>query len=130
LNNFAHGHGVQTFTEDSKELTYDGQWEEDNRAGNGTLIWKDGTKYDGEWFNDFFHGHGVLNFAEDSAGLNYDGEWKEGKQSGNGTYIWKNGQKYVGEFKDDLRNGEGILYSATNEIISQGQWEKDSFIGK
>ena len=132
FNGFRHGKGFQTFAKDDvyDRASYEGEWNADKSSGNGTLIWKNGAKYVGGFLNDLRHGHGIETYPEDDTRLSYDGEWKEGEKSGNGTYIWKDGRKYVGEFKDDRCHGEGILYSATNEIINQGQWEKDSFIGK
>ena len=34
-------------------------------------------------------------------GEKYEGDWKNGKYHGHGTYSWSNGNKYVGEWKDD-----------------------------
>jgi hypothetical protein len=130
LNNLRQGHGILTYSEDDERASYDGEWKEDEASGNGTLTWKNREKYVGEWLNGLYHGHGVWTFADHSTAKSYDGEWKEGQSSGTGTMIWKNGEKYVGEFKDGLRDGEGIQYSATNTIINQGHWEKDTFTEK
>ena len=98
------GKGFHTFADNdvNSRVSYEGEWKEDKNSGNGTLIWKKGAKFVGEFLNGLRHGHGVLTYAEDSALLSYYGEWKEGKTSGIGTLIWKYGAKYVGEFFNDL----------------------------
>lgn len=52
--------------------------------GHGTLMWKDGKRYDGEFANDKRDGKGVFVWQD---GRQYNGEWKGGKQHGRGTYI-------------------------------------------
>ena len=42
-------------------------------------IWKDGEKYDGEWFEGKFQGKGVKTMPD---GTEYDGEWNLGRPNG------------------------------------------------
>ena len=44
--------------------------------GNGTFTWKDGRKYQGEYFQDKKHGYGEFDWPD---GRKYKGEWKNGK---------------------------------------------------
>ncbi len=60
MNGLKHGHGILTYAEDSTGLSYDGEWKEDKLSGNGTLIWKNGQKYVGEFKDGLRHGEGIL----------------------------------------------------------------------
>jgi hypothetical protein len=106
LNAKRHGLGIETYPENDTfyRISYDGEWKEDKKSGNGTQTWKSGDKYVGEWQN--------------------------GDETGKGTYYWPSGNKYVGDFLNDKLHGNGIKYSATNAIIQEGKWENDKFIGK
>jgi hypothetical protein len=53
-------HGVFNFNEDSAASSSDGEWKEDNRSRNGTLILKSGNKYFREFKDDLQDGEGVL----------------------------------------------------------------------
>ena len=39
---------------------YEGDFFKGIKHGNGTLIYSNGTKYEGEWLNDTQHGQGKL----------------------------------------------------------------------
>jgi hypothetical protein len=135
VNGLRVGSGLHTFTENDvlNRTTYDGEWKEDERSGNGTLMLKDGEKYVGEFRNGLYHGHGVLTFSENNVNerANYDGDWKHDKRSGNGTLTWKDGQKYVGEFQNDNRHGHGVLTTSVNStaIRYDGEWKEDKRSG-
>ena len=47
------------------------------RHGTGTMIYEDGSIYDGEWLNDLRHGPGRYTWPN---GIVYNGEWKNDKQ--------------------------------------------------
>ena len=61
--------------------------------------------YEGEYRNGKRHGDGELTFAN---GEKYTGEHKFGKRDGQGTHVIPNGIKYVGTYRDGKRNGEGV----------------------
>lgn len=44
--------------------------------GRGTLIWRDGKRYEGNFVNDKREGHGIFRWKD---GRVYEGEWKDGK---------------------------------------------------
>ena len=54
--------------------------------GHGVYTWKDGRKYDGQYFKDRKHGFGVYTWAD---GRQYEGQWENGRQHGEGNY-WIN----------------------------------------
>ncbi|UJR18657.1 hypothetical protein I4U23_005565 [Adineta vaga] len=51
------------------------------RHGQGTHLWPNGKKYQGDWFHNSQTGYGVMS--------------------------WANGEKYDGQWKDDMRHGQG-----------------------
>ena len=65
--------------------------------------------------NGKYHGQGTLTFRD---GDKYVGEWKDGKENGHGTYTWSDGDKYVGEFKDG-ENWNGIQYDKEGTILGK-----------
>ena len=71
------------------EDTYDGEWKNEKRHGQGTYTSADGHKYVGEWRDDLPHGHG--------------------------TYTFANGDKYVGEFRADEYHGQGTFTHANGD---------------
>lgn len=89
--------GVFIFKDGSR---YDGEYKDDIdnpiRQGVGKFTDKTtGCVYTGEWANDKMHGNGVMTYP---SGAVYEGEWKEGKYEGKGSYKWTNGTTYVGEW--------------------------------
>ena len=57
-----HGHGeCKTFWRNTDFLmsTYTGNWVNDVRSGRGTVLFREGHLYDGEWCNGEGHGQGV-----------------------------------------------------------------------
>ena len=51
-------------------------------------------------------------------GEKYEGDWKNGKYHGQGTYTSKDGEKFVGEWKDD-KEWNGNEYNKDGKIISK-----------
>ena len=74
----------------------------------GTYIWSDGRKYEGEFKDGKPNGKGTLTYPDSRK---YVGEFKNGKENGFGTLTSPDEGKYVGEWKDGKRNGFGTLTS-------------------
>ena len=55
--------------------------------------------YEGEWKDGERHGQGTY---DDSAGSIYIGEWKHDERSGEGIQIYPDGSKYEGQWIDDI----------------------------
>ena len=68
--------------------------------------------------------HGTLTYKD---GSKYVGEFKLGRFSGQGTFTWLDGVKYVGEFKDGKRHGQGT-YTWGDGTIDNGIWKKDKLV--
>jgi len=86
------------------ENSYDGNWLNDKRNGQGTFKWASGNTYKGNYKDDMRDGKGLFIWVNEEK---YDGDWKEDARNGVGTYTWPNGSKYEGEFKDNERSGQG-----------------------
>jgi len=95
-NELPDGKGIMTYEEDGS--TYDGEWKEGQRYGNGTLTYEDGAKYEGEWKDGEMDGTGIFTWSN---GDKYEGDWKNGKKNGQGTIFYQDGSKLEGEFRDD-----------------------------
>ena len=65
--------------------------------GQGTYIYPNGEKYEGDWKNGKYHGHGTFTYPD---GNMYVGEFKDGLKNGQGTLTSPYGEKYEGKFKD------------------------------
>lgn len=85
-------------------ISYEGEWLNGLREGQGQQIWSDNSRYEGEWKNNKANGRGILYHSDGDA---YDGEWLDDKASGFGTYIHSNGSEYVGEWREDKQWGKG-----------------------
>ena len=57
----------------------------------------------------------------------YVGDFKEGERTGQGILYFIDGTKYIGEWLNNKQHGQGILYSADGEVLTEGNWQNDSF---
>ncbi len=171
-NGKREGYGVQTYT--GKLVRYEGYWKDDDFFGQGILyraegkqtegIWEKGLLEDGEGVviykdDSVFEGrleggkrvgHGRLTFSEKSDKLDYEGDWAEDKRSGQGILRYKNGAvyeggflaneldgqgtytypesdsrlDYVGEYRNGRRCGKGVL-RFRNGCVYDGEWKDD-----
>ena len=98
---------------------YNGEFSEGKKNGEGSIIYANGTKYEGSFKNDYHDGFGKLIQLN---GETYEGEWKKGKINGNGTRVHANGNKYIGNYVNNIRNGNGHL------IFVNGESYKGNFL--
>ena len=96
-------HGTLPFPENDKKgrKSFTGDIE-DGKATYGTLTWRNGDQYIGE-------------FADN-------------QRSGRGSLYYADGLRYVGRWLNDKRHGQGTLYNTYNEIIHDGEWRNDEFV--
>ena len=100
--------GAGFYYEKQIKMTYNGQFLNDKRHGNGMLCSeREGDKYiyDGSWFEGMKNGYG----QEVTQKGKYNGEWLEDMRHGTGVNIDNNGDVYEGEFKLNKRHGKGKL---------------------
>ena len=109
--------GQGTFVWDDGDR-YEGDWESDMMNGEGTFYFDNGKRYEGSFINNKFHGQGIYTWP---SGDKYEGGFSDDKFHGQGTFMWADGETYVGGWKDDVKNGTGI---ASNDIrIDKGTWK-------
>ena len=115
--NIFQGSEVHTivYPENNKSniLSYKGEIVNGKPSGKGTVIWKNGSKYVGNWENGLRNGYGVQTFPSDSKTEKYEGHWIENNFCGQGTLVFKNRSCYVGQFKADQFHGDGTFTFAT-----------------
>ena len=102
----------------SKILSYKGTMSEGKPSGRGTMVWRNGAKYVGNWLKGVRDGQGVQFYASDSSTEKYDGGWQQSKYHGHGTLLCRDGSKYVGQFKDDKFDGQGVYTFKRNSGTS------------
>jgi len=68
------------------------------------------------------HGFGTLHWKD---GASYVGDFVDGKAEGKGTFYHLNSDTYKGDFKQDKAHGFGeYIYTQTNQIY-KGNWYMD-----
>lgn len=85
--------------------------------GPGSVTFKNGNKYQGNFYNGLLNGTGKFTWAN---GIIYEGEFTDNRITGKGLYSWPDGSVYEGEVKDGLRHGVGIY--KIDEATYEGEW--------
>ena len=67
------------------------------------ILFPDGEKYEGQWFQDQQHGRGIYYFMNNNR---YDGMWFQDYQHGKGTMYYYNGDIYEGDWVNDKREAK------------------------
>lgn len=120
------------------EMVFRGGFDKGKKNGNGTLVFKDGTHYTGQFKDDKMEvsgflrqGYGVFTWIVKEEGQEegaqpkvnvYEGFFKNNLLSGKGIYRWADKRVYEGEFLEDKRHGFGIMRYANGDIY-EGKWE-------
>lgn len=126
-----HLSGVQTFIYPPKDQlfrkVYSGEWVDGKRHGKGTLEWKNGAIYQGQWDRDSLSGIG--SFFLPSSGVEYEGEFSDNQFHGTGVLTWQStGRRYSGAWKEGKHHGYGTLVYDNNDsrqrILYKGEWEE------
>ncbi len=77
----------------------------------GTYIWSDGRKYEGEFKDDKPNGQGTLTHPD---GRKYVGKFKDGFPNGQGTYT---GRNIFIDYDGELKEGVKVFLGVTGSII-------------
>lgn len=95
-----HGRGLYVFKNGSRYL---GEWRCGQKVGLGKFYYPDGSWYKGQWKRDVRHGNGVYTYQN---GDTYDGAWYKGERHGVGTYTFAEADcKFMGTWKYGKRMG-------------------------
>ena len=84
-------------------------------SGYGTVIYTNGTTYNGELIDGIPNGYGVLSSI--TLGRVYEGEFIDGHFNGEGILTFDNGQIEEGTWVDGNRHGIIIVTSPDGEVI-------------
>lgn len=106
--------------------TYEGQWFDNKKHGQGIYTHVHGDMYTGKFRHGNKHGLGFYSFAN---GDEYDGSYFNGRRTGRGTYNHANGSTYVGDFKDELEHGHG-KYTFPGGGTYEGKFQFGKMEGK
>ena len=79
--------------------TYEGQYFEDKKHGQGIFEWESGNVYNGAYYDDERQGYGVMTWTD---GSTYMGTWDQGIQQGIGLMVFADGSKRGGIFEQNL----------------------------
>ena len=144
-NDQANGYGI--YHNNSDETIYEGYWL--NNAQNdcgiekwsdesifigeylngekkiGTYLWKDGSRYEGEFNHNMFDGYGIYFYSKNKI---YLGEWKNNKKHGYGEFIFYD-KLFVGNYIMDQKDGFGISYWKNENKIYIGFWKNNKKVG-
>ncbi|WP_299763032.1 hypothetical protein [uncultured Dokdonia sp.] len=92
----------------------------------GNVIWFDGTKYSGNLAGSVISGRGTYTWPD---GTRYEGAFRNNQRHGKGSMILLDNSKWSGKWKNNKKNGKGKQFDASGEIVQQGVWEGDQFLG-
>ncbi|ANQ08638.1 Uncharacterized protein PCOAH_00030640 [Plasmodium coatneyi] len=108
--------GVGKFVYNIHDITFHGEWQNDQINGSGHLLYNNKFKYFGNFKNNLFSGNGLF---VDNLLNQYEGEFSNGSFNGNGKLIF-NRNTYIGIFKNNNLVGKGkILHK--NGLIYTGE---------
>lgn len=109
----------------AKAFSYQGEINNNQLHGEGSLTLADGERYSGQFKHDKYHGQGRLELP--SGGI-YIGEFKQGQFDGVGTYT--DGEyKYIGQFQQGQLTGQG-LFSGPGKERYKGRFENWLYQGE
>ena len=118
-----NGFGIKVWRDSSK---YMGDWVAGKMTGYGEMRWADGRRYAGEWLDNRCNGKGVLTYKD---GRQYIGEYKSDKMHGKGVYEWSEGARYVGNYREHRKHGRGIMTWKTGGRYD-GEYVDDKMTGQ
>jgi hypothetical protein len=119
-DSFYNGNGTVLFRNGDR---YDGHICNGKRDGAGEFVWASGAQYNGQWSNDRFHGLGILKCKQ----YMFEGFWKEGHRTGQGKIVFDRGDMYDGNWEQDSYCGDGV-YSFSDGRTLRGVWAHGNLV--
>lgn len=108
----------------SAHESYEGQWSEDQRDGEGTQTWEDARLYRGQFRAGKFHGIGRMEWRTKQGLVVYEGQYVNDLKHGNGRYCWPDGRVYDGEWSRGTRSGKATYVNSRGDRRT-GIWSED-----
>lgn len=107
---------------------YTGEWENNHKHGEGTLVSANREKYSGYWAQGMREGFGVQVYLQMDR---YEGQWVQDEFNGEGTFTYfQRHQRYEGDFRDGYRHGKGrMIYALHGQDWYEGDWVFDIIEG-
>ncbi|WP_298919696.1 protein kinase [uncultured Nostoc sp.] len=100
-----------------------------NLFGKGVMIFKNGSRYDGEFNKSKRNGCGIFLYPPSSSFYkDYIGQFVNDKFEGLGKIRWKDGNEYRGNFKAGTCEGQGI-FQFLNGSFKSGIWQNGKLPG-
>lgn len=108
-------------------IIYSGEFSEGKMTGHGKATYpRSGNnpagEYEGSFLNGARQGRGVYRYED---GTTYEGDFFNNKFHGHGELRLANGDTYIGEFLDNLASGQGIAEFKSG-ISWKGLWQNNS----
>lgn len=124
-NGLQHGYGQYK----SLAFSYQGEWDKGWMDGEGTLVFKNGDRYEGSIHENIIDGIGCYTYSN---GNRYEGEFVNGKITGFGVFQFKNGNRFEGEFVNGKIYGDGTMYlvEKSDTVAITGFWPIDGTFPK
>lgn len=122
VNGVLEGEGEEQYPESSPWKNYVGSFRADRRDGQGTMVYRDGAQYRGEWRLGERAGRGILT-APQRPIMRYEGAWLNDKFDGKGEVFFQNLDRYQGAFSAGCMHGQG-LYTYANGVSLAGEWKQ------
>eukprot|EP00980_Cylindrotheca_fusiformis_P022194 scaffold9079_cov120-Cylindrotheca_fusiformis.AAC.9 len=119
-----HGFGEMIWDDGSR---YVGGFFNGLRDGKGTLYLNDGSEYSGDWELNKMHGEGIRYFACKDV---FVGRYNRGKRCGQGKMHFANGDLFVGSWKDDKFHGSGRYFIHAQGLALEGDFVQGKKHGK
>ncbi|MGF0008566.1 MORN repeat-containing protein [Eubacteriales bacterium SGI.150] len=103
--------------------TYEGNTDFGYFIGKGTFSFTTGSLYNGDWENNQMKGVGTLKNPSEGE---YSGSFLNSQKNGFGTYIWSDQTVYRGEWKNDQMWGQGE-YQTSDGVRYSGTFMENAF---
>lgn len=95
-------------------VLFSGRHERGQMSGHCTVVYEDGSTYDGDFIEGMYDGQGCLKTLD---GCVYNGGWKASRRHGHGVYCTSGGYRYEGEWVDGERHGPGRVVGVDRYIL-------------
>lgn len=131
----ADGEGTATY-DDGIYSSIRGTFIRGSATGEVSVIYRDGSTYEGGWKNGNPHGQGLL---MEVWGEGYEGGWSEGREDGEGVFITRDGRRIRGvwgrggrpsAWYTDPQTGCEIWLSPSGDPIGEAHWSGPCQDGK